>query len=626
MRWLGACVVVLASACLDFERRVNDCFDGGRCVSGGADGGSDGGATGDGGAPADGGGDGGGTDAGVEPLLYPGFCAEGWCWEAPLPHGTRLTAVYGDGDDVIVAGDNGMLAERSVAGGWRSLQSAVPAETQWRGLWGRSSREVYLAGASQVWLRADGGWTSGIAPHSEALTAVTGTASEVLFGDGSGRVLRLGSGGLELVAATDAGEILSMTPAYGALFALTRPADWPATALVKLDGGRVDFDGDGGELSSVFGWDTGLWLAGQQGFSVSSSLVATPIAGGLTAGSVGPTGVVRAANPMIVGTLVGQSIMNEQLLGSSRVEAMHEGPSTTWAVGEAGLVLQRRDGGWRDLATDRPSVRAVRAITAVGDSLVAVSEAGQLLVRGTLGWRERWGISQRPFVDVVAADDSRAYVLTEDQSVITVRRSGMSWQEEPPRAQFGQGTAAHRLWLTPAGTLVATSDEGLFFRRRGDLAFTHITGTARLWGVAGRRELVRACGGTEVVEVDLSQPSPMKTIAGTARDCRAVVALADGWANSGQDQDGVPFVVRTPDGATFHFRSERTAIGDMELVPGGLAVGINGVGLVPIDAGLPRDLDPLPTRVSQVIFGLVAWRGRLFAVGEQGLILQGPLP
>jgi hypothetical protein len=570
----------------------------------------------------------------VDPLLYPGFCAEGWCWEAPLPHGTHLTAVYGDGDDVIVAGDNGMLAERR-DGGWRSLQSVTPSDVQWRGLWGRSWNDVYLAGDSRVWQFDGGGWAIGASTAEQTLlTAVTGTSDEVLFGDELGRVHRLRGGGLELVADLDAGEILSMTPAFGALFALTRAAPWPVTALVKLDGGRIDFAGDGGSLRTVFGGDAGLWLAGESGgFSVSPTLVATPMAGGLTAGSVGPTGDVRAATMDRLGTLVGQLVTSEQS-GANRVLAMHEGRSTTWAVGAAGLVLQRRDGGWVEL-TERPGLGATRAIAVAGDTLVAVTSRGQLLVRTALGWRARWSTSQVVVVDMVAASDAeRVFILTEEQQVATVRRNGMSWQEEPPRVRFGQGSAAHRLWLTPAGTLVATSDEGVFVRRAGDPMFRAITNSAMMWGVAGRGEIVRACGATRWLEIDVSQTAPAVRASGAARGCRALVSVGDDWAHGGRDSAGAPFVVRMRDGAVFTFPAEQIEVEDMELVPNGIAVGINGIGLVPIDGGvvvmsdggMGLALTPLRTRVSQGINGLVAWRGRLFAVGEDAVILQGPLP
>lgn len=611
-RALLGLVLLGTSACLDFERRVNDCFDGGRCVVMG-DGGLDGGGGGDGG--------GGRADGGFEPLLTPGLCADGWCWEAPLPHGTRLNAVFGDGDDVLVAGDNGLVAERR-AGRWRSWQSEMPSDIAWRGLWGRSRDDVYLAGAARAWHFTDGGWTSR-ATTATALTAVTGTPAEVFFGDEMGRVYRLASNALELVSATGAGEVVSMRSAYGSLFALTR-SSYPATTLLKLDGGRLDFDA--GALDSVFGWDNGLWLAGEQAisYSVSAALVATSLDAGLTAGSAGPMGAVRAAAGSTLGTLTGDVFTTESS-GQWPVRAIHEGPSTTWAVGAAGLVQQRRDGGWLDLV-ERPTFGEVRAVVPFEETLVAVTSTGELLVRGPFGWRTRWSSLQAVFVDV-AVDGADVYVLAEDQRVFTVRRTGTTWAQSGNPVRFGQpmNVAAHRLWLTAAGTLVATSDEGLFFRRRGAASFTAVADTAQVWGLAGKGEVVRACGATRFVEVDLSQATPVVGSSGAALSCRAVLALADGWALGGREVGGVPFVVRTADGATFVFRTEQAFVEDLELVPGGIAVAVNGIGLVPL--GVPgSDLTPLPTRISQTLHGLATWRGRLFAVGDESAIVHGDLP
>ncbi|MDP1829230.1 MAG: hypothetical protein Q8L48_38555 [Archangium sp.] len=134
------------SACLDFDKLIDDCDAGlAPCAGdGGSNGGGGGSVTGGGGGTTGGGGAGGGTgldastaspdcDAGVGATLQSpdgstAFCFNGFAWENPLPHGTQLSTVWGPApDDLWAAGAAGLLMHWDGAS-WTSYQGRIPAQ------------------------------------------------------------------------------------------------------------------------------------------------------------------------------------------------------------------------------------------------------------------------------------------------------------------------------------------------------------------------------------------------------------------------------------------------------------------------------------------------------------------
>ncbi|MDP1917050.1 MAG: hypothetical protein Q8L14_12425 [Myxococcales bacterium] len=604
MKRASLLVLVFASGCFDFQRRVDDCFDGGRCVQP-SDGGADGGAE---------------ADAGLFVPLDAGFfCASEWCWESPFPHGTKLNAVAAFGDDVLVAGEEGMLAEFQ-AGVWRSVQEQTP-RVQWARLWGRSFDDAYAAGAFQPWVRSDGGWRGVGQPADQPYDAVTGDETRTFFGN-AGSITRFDGQQHVGHAVLDSalGDVTDLTMARGRLFAVSVTSQ-PASFFVDVDAGvatTVD------RVRSLFATDAGFWVTGETSFfSPATPIAFEQMMPALRAGTAGL--VPLGATVDSVGVLDGGRFTFEYRV--SGVTAMAQDGTSAWAVGEGGLVLRRRGGTWTDL-TGLPTRSTVQAIFPYGDSLVAVTGAGELLERRASAWE----VKSRQALAVVDAvrDGSQFVVLSEDGRVVWFDAQFRQTQMRT----LNQGTEAYRLWRSPSGTIVATSNAGAFFKRPAETAFTPIAGVGRARGVSGRGEIARLCGvgvaESTVVDVDLSAPSPTATVLSglEARECRAILALPDGWAIGGRAAAGEAFVTLIRDGVaptTVAFAREQTWPSAFALTPGGLAVALNGIGLIPLSSP-PPTLDVTESRIGNSLFALTVWKGRLFAGGGDGAIVQRALP
>ncbi len=608
MKRATVALLVFTTGCFNFERRVADCFDGGRC-SQPVDGGSDGGVNADDEA----------LDAGpFVPLDAGFFCASEWCWESPFPHGTRLNAVAAFGDDVLVAGEEGMLAELR-GGVWRSFQQQTP-RVQWARLWGRSLDDAYAAGALQPWLCSDGGWRGVGQPADQPFDAVTGDDTRTFFSN-AGSVSRFDGRFLQPHADVPplTGSVTDLTMAGGRLFAVS-VTPTPASFFTDVDAGiAIPVDG----VRAVFATDAGFWVTGDKSaFSGAAAFAFDEMMPAIRAGTGGP--VSLGATAISVGTLDGGSFQLEY--SAAGVNAMAQSGSTAWAVGEGGLVLRRRGGSWTD-QTGVPTRNTVQAIFPFGGSLVAVTSAGELLERTAIGWEARPRTS--PGVVDAVRDGARFVVLTEQGQVAWLNRDFVRTD-----TVFSPTAEAHRLWRSASGTIVMTSREGALFRRAGESRFIAIARTNGAWGVSGRGEVARLCGvgasEAMVVDVDLSASSPTAVVVPglEARQCRALLPLPDGWAIGGRDALGAAFVIIVQDGrtvATVKFEREQTWPSAFALTPGGLAVALNGIGLISLTSP-PDTLDVTESRIGNSLFALTVWRDRLFAGGGDGAIVQRALP
>lgn len=606
MKRASLVLLVFATGCFNFERRVADCFDGGRCSQL-----ADGGVLDAGRAE---------EDAGpFVPLDAGFFCANEWCWESPFPHGTRLNAVAAFGDDVLVAGEEGMLAELR-GGVWRSFQAQVP-RTQWARLWARSLDDAYAAGALEPWVRSDGGWRGVGQPADQPFSAVTGDETRTFFAN-AGVVSSFDGQQLveHAVLAPAVGNVTDLTLARGRLFAVS-VVPQPASFFVDVDAGvATGVDG----VRSVFTTDAGFWVTGDRSFfSPAAPIAFDEMMPAIRAGTGGP--VPLGATVDAVGALDGGRFTFEYQV--SGVTAMAQDGATAWAVGEGGRVLRRRGGTWTDL-TGLPTRNTVVAIFPFGDALVAVTGAGELLERSASSWELKPRQALAP-VDAVR-DGSQFVVLSEDGRVVWFDAQFRQTQT----LALNQGTEAYKLWRSPSGTIVATSNAGAFFKRAAEMAFTPIAGVGRARGVSGRGEVARLCGvgaaESTVVDVDLSASSPSGAVLPglEARECRALLPLPDGWAIGGRAASGEAFVSIVRDGgtpSTVRFEREQTWPAAFALTPGGLAVALNGIGLIPL-LSPPATLDVTESRIGNSLFALTVWRGRLFAVGGDGAIVQRAQP
>ncbi|MDP3237736.1 MAG: hypothetical protein Q8N26_33415 [Myxococcales bacterium] len=593
-------LLVLTTGCFNFERRVADCFDGGRCLQM--------------------------VDAGRDPFvpLDAGhFCADDWCWESPFPHGTRLNAVAAFGiDSVVVAGEQGMLAELR-DGRWTSFQSLATPDDLWRKLWGTGPDDVFLAGSTRIWRRTDAGWSRGLVDNGDVWNSVTGSrlpGGQVFFGDSAGKIVRYnrGTNGLQTIRQLDGG-VLDLEVAHSnELFALAARSNGGAH-LVRPGGELVSIDAG---VFAMFGNDSNLWLAGTESFSVDAQLQFTPLVRAVNTGT-------GASSPVRVVTDEGIETLTGTLFGPDRtqqgVRAIDAAAGAIWAVGEGGLVLRSTSQSqWVD--PTQSSLRdRVRALVAFGPDLVAVTDVG-LLVRSTDGWISR--LSGARFLDGVAFQN-RLYVLRSDNRVLSLNSNYVMEDVFTPGA-----TLARHLWVTAGGTVVLVAVNSVFVKSPAATEFSIVTPPV-VGGVAigGAGDVVRVVTGAgDVVQLDFADQSPeaQKVPGLSIRNCTALTRFATGWAFGVGGRAGVETAVEVvgDDDSRRRFPIPLAGSEVKAFAPSskGVFAAVRGIAEIPVLGSMPGGEVPLlPTRVTNELETVIVWRGRLFAAGEFGTIIQGPV-
>lgn len=608
MKRVSLVLLVFASGCFNFQRRVDDCFDGGRCSQL-----VDGGASDAGGAE---------EDAGpFVPLDAGHFCFEQWCWESPFPHGTRLNAVAAFGSDsVVVAGEQGMLAELR-DGRWVSHQSLATLDDFWSNLWGTGPDDVFVSGSTRIWRRTDAGWSPRTVENADVWRSVTGTRDargQVFFGDNGGRIVRYdrATDGLQTVRQLEGAGVVDLEVAHGGqLFALAEPFDGGAQ-LVRVDGGELVFTDAG--VTAMFGNASNLWLAGAESFSVDAQLRFTPLVRAVTAGT-GASAAVRVVTDDGVETLAGT--LSQPEYAQPGLRAIDAASGATWAVGEGGLVVRSTSQGvWSD---PTQSLRGtVHALVTFGADLVALSDSG-VLVRGVDGWIPR--VPGARFLDGVVFQN-RLYVLRSDNAVLALTPGYVVETTFRPGAIL-----ARRLWVSAGGTLVLVAVNGVFVKPPAASAFEFLTGEpVGVRAVGGSGEVVRlVTSAGAVFQIDFAdQPTQAQQVPGLSMpECSALTRIATGWAFGVGGRDGVETAVEVVGNDDSRRRFPIPLAGSEVKAfapsPNGVFTAVRGIAEVPVMTG--GEVRILPTRVTNELEAVVVWRGRLFAGGEFGTIIQGPV-
>jgi hypothetical protein len=604
-------VAAVLSGCFGFERRVAACFDGGVCV-------------GDAGAPGGGAADGGRVgDGGRADSLDAGFfCSGAWCWENPFPHGTRLTAAFLSGEDLIVAGEDGLLQERR-AGVWRSLHTLVPG-IGWLNLWGRSMDDVWLSGASRVWHRTATGWqpvgTDIPAGYTEALV---GTPTSVFMSVGD-TVYEWNPAASDWAAVrtfqSDGPRVVALATAFdGGVFAMVLRSTSSELAMIP-SGLTATFSS--GSSGALFGTSTALFTAGTPSRRLDAALNVTVI-DPVQAVAETSNGLVLAATATDLGVLTDAGRFVATASGRD-VRAIATSDSRAVAVGDDGLLLEFDGTRWRDAGVRETS--NVVSFVELDGQLHAVTASCDVLRRTSDRWLRVGGPRNTGCVDAVARGEFLE-LLTTEGGVLTLDAVASFALV----AQVGAlAPAPRRLWVTPGNALVATTGSGVFVRSAPGNDFTQVT-TQPAWGIGGRGEVVRLCDptNTTVTELNLAaQPVTPQPVANVSvSDCRAVLALSDGrWAyGSRGGASALHVVIDGTPGANVKVNELTGTLDALVELDGGVALCAAGVAIVSTSRPVsPLALEPLP-HSRQLITGTV-WRGRFFVGGWGGALLERAAP
>lgn len=602
-------VVVVVASCLDFERRVTNCFDGGVCSA----------SVSDGGANTDGG------EAFV-PFDAGFFCTGEFCWESPFPHGVTLNTVYADGDDLVVAGEHGMLAERR-GGRWSSFQGTGSLTTEWQVLWGTSRDDVWLTGGPKAWHRTASGWSTVGAQFPNAnCQGVTGFDGGI-FMSASSEVYELRNGAWDTIFTATDSDVQRLTTAFGALHASLRlSANNTAGQVSRIPSGPA-WVFDGGATFTLVSTSKGLLATGSRTVLLDQTMQAQQLPVVLEA-AVEANGELLGAVYGELGVVTDRGLRLEtEVVG---VRAMAAG-STAVAVGSGGLILERRDGGWVD---PTPTVTRSNVVAFVERSgtLFALTADCSLLERGPTTWTKRSLPMPMPLPMPdegcfdVATDGTSFFVLSTTSVVFFDAALAVTGFSTLPA-----GLEVKRLWRSDSGALVVTTATGVFVRQPAPTSlFVPVQGLGGAWGVSGRGSVARVCGLAQdkVVDLDLSQSPPGVTeVAGLlAPRCRAVLPLRNGqWALAARDGSLPQVRLVAANGSTNDVVLDGFSDKFIEALaetPKGIAVATDGYAFIPLaNTQLVR-----PAQGFGDLRAVTVWGGRVFVGGAGGAILQAPAP
>lgn len=507
----------------------------------------------------------------------PAFAGCGpWRWANPLPQGNTLTAVAaGRGAAVAVGAAGTALGSRDDGGSWTLVDTGLDEEV----------RDVVWTGRDFV---AVSTW--------HLLSSEDGSRWDVY--DPTPLFSALGvawkAAGIELTAATTAGDLVFVTGSSGT--ALRRGADggwalldvfgiaggptldeaiWTGSLWVKLSGGRI--------LTSPDGW---TWTTRFNSFHRLADLAWSE------------------SGFIVVGTRSGQDVIPISLTSAdARTWAFHEVPNlgsgvtlegVTWdggrwvAVGNGGSTATSRDGAsWAPGAAGVADT--LTRIAWTGSALIAIGEHGALLGSSdAVTWSSRrsgptdwvFGATASPS-GFVAVGRSGAVLTSPNgrswrrhETGIAESLLGVAWcgdrlltvGREGTAAESGDGaswspatvpTQASLLAIACSGpTAVAVGTGGTTLVRAPDGNWTvAASGTGEtLYGVAwGSGEFVAVGGNGTILTSDDGQVWTAQA-SGTTDSLYTVVWGAAGWVAAGSSGA----ILRSPDGGAWTRVTDRT--------------------------------------------------------------------
>ncbi|HEX4460637.1 MAG TPA: hypothetical protein VIA18_21810, partial [Polyangia bacterium] len=400
------------------------------------------------------------------------LCVDGWCWDAPRPHGRDLRAVLPfAADDVWAAGDRLLVHFDGKA--WTG--ATFTDQPRFFGLWGARRDDVWAVGTELVhW---DGKTWSSIAKLADtAFYGVWGSAGDDVWAVGQqGVVLRWngktwtrittggpnvtwrgvsGSGRNDVWIVGDHGEALHWDGAKWQTVHVEADSAGEPPRLYGVVARARDDVWAAGLPEAVFHFDGKRWQRTRGKPTPKGGDLDNQPGEYLTAiwADDSDICVVSAGPDYRVECLAGDDSWLDQATAKFPLAAIHG----DWAVGNDGTVLQRGDRGWIE-KTQQP-LMAMTAMLQDGDlPFAAVGEAHCLAERGKDGWH----VMRVESPTLLAVDGRFEDYWAVGQDGATLHFDGKRWST-------GTTTTSEIL-------------NGVFWRARNDVWAVGMHGAAQHW-------------------------------------------------------------------------------------------------------------------------------------------------
>jgi hypothetical protein len=351
---------------------------------------------------------------------------DGWFAVASASGSILLGAWTLDDDHIYAFGSGGRVLHRT-AGAWSELPPINSAEI-W-GIWGSSPDSLIAVGQSSgifTWDAPTETWTAQPSPVQAGFFAITG--------DGTGRVLAVGTGGT-VIRRDGQGSWEPVTvPTTQNLFSVWSTG--PGNFLIAGDGG-VLLEGDGVTFTSV------AVPAGRENLRAISGSPGKRVAVGWW------------------GTVLDESLDWMPSLTGARLYGIHApADGAPLVVGAGGLGFERTGGAWRPVAIPAPAT----LFTVVGPSAsqrLAVGDSGTILRYSGGSWRPE--VSPYPGLLRSAWWDGGTQAMIIGGEGTALVSEGGGWRTIPT----GTTRNLRHLWGRAWNDLWAVGDSGTVLRFDG---------------------------------------------------------------------------------------------------------------------------------------------------------------
>ena len=428
--------------------------------------------------------------------------------QPPVPDGGALRGVWAGDDQVVVVGDGGFIARRTVGElGWTVEDSGV--ETTLRAVSGRGAGDLWAVGAEGTILHyaqdleegAAGEWTSHLDGSEIDLHAVwvdqTTEGSEGVLAVGSVGTLVRHSGG-----AWAHQQIAANTSALRAILGL----------------GELRVAVGTGGVVAVRATAASSWKGEATNLGKPSDLLAlaTDKAGGVYAFGANGAVLLRSGTSWSEQPLTGSDHAGGELVAAARVDG------TLLALDGAGGGVRREGDLWKDFAT-APTGGLAALLRDDAGRRVAVGAQGLLLIEGEHGWTSIPTGVDADLLDVTLDAEGALWAVGKGGTVIT-------WHEEDGVSEMNAPVPTDLFSVVVVDdTLVIGGKGGTLLRAEGhgallpwaagitqDVRALEVGGDGALWLAGAFGKLARSADGQTFESVTTGVGGSLNALAATA--------------------------------------------------------------------------------------------------------------